>query len=1064
MLYFAKLDCRKVVEKTDNVSTSKSEIRARWKPGAAVLGAALAVYYLTLSRVFYPVESAHYVALHLGLWPFPPLSHALWGACIRILNLLPGGAPLFNAFSGICAALALMLIFVLTVRLSYSGLPERYRDPSVLRRSRLIAGFAASAALGLSVPFWFVATRAHVAAFDLMLLLWVVWLLVRFHETRSMKHLLLLSFFWGLAVTEYPTMILLSAAIAPALAVVLWRAKMLNAKTILPALGCFILSLGVYVVQALLYIRHPAFQWQELTGFFQVLWFIWREQYLALRAGMGANGWIMILISMLVPALSLIPNTLSGSRTVKYQWTHFLLYSVFVVLAAVLLFNIYPAPWPMVKLRPLLVLPYAVCAVWMGYLAGILYAVVCVRQKDNTRFALALKKSASLVFVPLLAAVLGFAAVLNYAIIDSRPGDRVAKMASGMVRALDSQTWLITDGLLDANLALSAAEQGIPVNLLNVRIAGKKGYLNYAASLFSSPRLQGLARIGIVPLLKEWMQFDDASVEQVAIATDADLWRFMGKDAVPDRGIFKGMSEAMAMDAEEYFSRQQSFWTEARDLFAGEVKPNNMAAFYWYWARSHLSKVANNSGVHLHDLERPDLAAQAYRAARRIDPDNLSAMLNLHALAGAEKLPEFEALNRELETFIENMQGKYRLDRLSAQYGMIRDPRLFVQRGLLLAASGQASAALYEMEKVAERSPASTDMQMILAGMYGADQQPDRSAAEYARILEREPENARALSAMVQLSLRRQDPDAAEKYLNTLSTVSNVNPVAVQYQRALVDAARNRMTEAMGRLRDVLRQQPDNLQAGMTLMLIAQAAGDTQTADETMNTLTGRIKSEPRLALSMAVMELQRRNYKEARAYLEGYIRNFRTDLYALDLLLRLDAFERRKGRVEEHVEQILSINPRHAFANYMLGTLQVARGELALAEESYRVSLSAQETPEAMNDLAWLLQSRGAYEEALDLAYRSLAVNDRTPSSWDTYAMVLKGLDRLLEAEEAINMALGLQPNNPVYLYHLALIQEGQGDLKGALQTARPLLDRAAEIPPETFDGIRDLMSRLPQ
>ena len=77
---------------------------------------------------------------------------------------------------------------------------------------------------------------------------------------------------------------------------------------------------------------------------------------------------------------------------------------------------------------------------------------------------------------------------------------------------------------------------------------------------------------------------------------------------------------------------------------------------------------------------------------------------------------------------------------------------------------------------------------------------------------------------------------------------------------------------------------------------------------------------------------------------------------------------------------------------------------------------------------------------------------------------MVLKGLDRLLEAEEAINMALGLQPNNPVYLYHLALIQEGQGDLKGALQTARPLLDRAAEIPPETFDGIRDLMSRLPQ
>lgn len=1064
MRYFASQDCQENAEKSDNVSTSKTDIRARWIPGLAVSAAALAVYFLTLSRAFYPVESTNYLAVHLGLWPFPPLSHALWGACIKVLNLLPGGAVVFNAFSSVCAALSLMLLFLLTVRLSYNGLPERYRDPSVLRRARLIAGFAASAVLGLSVPFWFTATRAHVAAFDLLLLLWVVWLLVRFHETHSMRHLLLLSFFWALAATEYPTVILLSVAIAPMLAVILWRAKMLNPKTLVPVMGCFLLGLSVYVVQALLYVRHPAFRWQELNGFFQVLWFIWREQYLALRGSMGANGWIMILISMLVPALSLLPNTMAGARTVKYQWTHFLLYSVFVVLSLVFLFNIYPAPWPMVKLRPLLVLPYAVCAVWMGYLAGLVYAVICARQKDNTRFVLMMKKAAGLLFVPLLAAVLIVTAVLNYFVIEAGPGDRVAQMASGMVQALDSQQWMITDGLLDANLALSAAEQGVPVNLLNVRIAGKKGYLNYTASLFSSPRLQGLARIGIVPLLKEWMQFDDASVEQVATATDADLWRFMGKDALPDRGIFKGVSEASPTDAEEYFSHQQDFWAQARQLFAGEVKPNNMAASYWFWARSHLSKVANNSGVHLHDLERPDLAAQAYRAARQIDPENLSAMLNLHALAGAEKLPDFEALNRELEGFIEGMQGKYRLDRLSAQYGMIRDPRLFVQRGLLLAASGQSSAALYEMERVAERSPASTDMQMILAGMYSADQQPDRSAAEYARILEREPENSRALSAMVQLSLRQRNPDAAEKYLNALSAISNVNPSAVQYQRALVDAARNRMTEAIARLKDILRENPDNLQAAMTLMLIAQSAGDIQTADETMNALAGQIKTEPRLALSMAVVELQRRNHKEARAYLEGYIRNFRTDIYALDMLLRLDAFERRKGKVEEHVEQILSINPRHAFANYMLGTLQVARGELALAEESYRTSLSAQETSEAMNDLAWLLQARGAYEEALDLAYRALAMNDRSPSSWDTYAMVLKGLDRLLEAEEAINMALGLQPNNPVFLYHLALIQEKQGDLKGALLTARPLLDRAAEMPPETFDEIRDLMSRLPQ
>jgi len=743
------------------VSTKKSEAFNGRFAGLAVAAGALVVYLATLSRAYYPVESSNYLAVHLGYWPFPPLSHALWGVCVKLLNLLPGGAVVFNAFSAVCAALSLMLVFTLVLRLPYRGMPERYRDPPALRRARLVAAFTAAAVLGLSVPFWFTATRAHAASFDLLLLLWVIWLLVRFHETSSMRHLLVFSLFWGLAVTEYATVILLSLAIAPALAAILWQKKMLNLRVAGPALLCFLLGLSVYIFQALLYVRHPAFEWQELKGFFQVLWFIWREQYVLLKGSLGASGWIVILISMLVPALSLLPNTLSGSRTIKYQWTHFLLYFAFAALAAVILINIYPAPWPMAQFRPLLVLPYAVCAVWMGYLAGLVYTVACARQKDNTRFEAVFKKSAAVLFVPLLAAALIASALRAHDFIGAGPGDRVADLAADMVRALDGQRWMITDGSLDANFALSAAEQGIPVNLLNVRMAGKKGYLNYTASLFSAPRLRGLARIGMVPLLKEWMQYDDASVDQVATATDADLWRFMGRDALPDCGIFKGVADADAVDADGYFGRQQAFWEKARSGFSGDADPDNVAAPYWYWARSHLSKVANNSGVYLHDLGRPDLAAQAYREARLIDTNNLSAMLNLHALAAAENLPESEALNQELESFVEGLKGKLRLDRLTSQYGLIRDPRLFVQRGLLLAASGQSGAALHEMEKVADRVPDSTGLQLILAGMYGADQQTERSAAEYASILEREPENPQALAAMVRISLQRQNPDAA---------------------------------------------------------------------------------------------------------------------------------------------------------------------------------------------------------------------------------------------------------------------------------------------------------------
>lgn len=1042
----------------------KSEPLKSWFPGLLVAAAALIVYFATASRAFYPLESAGYLAAHLGRWPFPPLSHPLWGACVKMLNLLPGGAVLFNIFNSVCAALSAMLLFLLANRLTYRGLPERYRDPPAIRRGQLISALTAAAVLACSIPFWFTATRAHPLGLDILLLLGLFWMLARFHEQPSRIRLLIFSLVWGLAVTEYSTVILLSLAVIPLLSMILWREKMLNFKTVAPAFLCFLLGLSVYLLQAALYVRHPAFGWQELEGFFQVLWFIWREQYVELKMSTGANGWIVILISMLVPALALFPNTRPGSRTVKFQWTHFLLYLSFAVLAAVILFSIYPSPWAMVQFRPLMVLPYAVCALWMGYLAGLFYAVIASRQKENSRFVSSLKKVCGPLFVAALAAALAAAAVLNHAVVETRPGDRVADMAAGMVRALDSRQWLITDGTLEANFRLEAAEQGAPVNLVNIRMTGKKGYLNYVASLFSAPRLQSLARVGMVALLKEWLQYDDASVDQVAVATDSEVWRFMGRDSLPDCGIFKGTLDTSAIHAEDYFARQKAFWEKARRDFSADISPKNVAAPYWKWARSHISKVANNSGVLLHDLNRPDLAAQAYREARQIDTNNISALLNLHALAAAEKLPDSEEIKRELEAYIKNLQGKLRPDRVAAQYGLIRDPRLFVQQGIMMAAVGQPGAALYEMEKVAAQGPVSTDLQMLMASMYTAGDQPDRSAAEYKSILEREPDNPRALAAMVQLSLQQRNPDVAEKYLDALSAVTNVNPLAVLYQRALVDVTRGKMDDAILKLQDLFRRDPDNLQAAVALMLLAQSANRPEVADEIMGVLAVRVKTEPRLALSMAIVELQRQNYKLARGYLESYNRSFPRDMTALDMLLRLDTFERRKNKVEEHVEKILSINPRHSLANYLLGTLQLARGELSLAENSFRTSLASQETPEALNDLAWILYERGRCEEALSLSYRSLELNDHSASSWDTYAMVLLCLDKLLEAEEAISMAMGLQPANPVFLYHYALVLEKQGDLKQARLTAQPLLDRAAELPPDTFEGIRELLMRLPQ
>jgi hypothetical protein len=46
--------------------------------------------------------------------------------------------------------------------------------------------------------------------------------------------------------------------------------------------------------------------------------------------------------------------------------------------------------------------------------------------------------------------------------------------------------------------------------------------------------------------------------------------------------------------------------------------------------------------------------------------------------------------------------------------------------------------------------------------------------------------------------------------------------------------------------------------------------------------------------------------------------------------------------------------------------------------------------------------------------------------------------------------------------IYHLALLKEKQGHFEESWSIAEPLLDRAAEMTPETYEELRELSSRL--
>ena len=195
---------------------------------------------------------------------------------------------------------------------------------------------------------------------------------------------------------------------------------------------------------------------------------------------------------------------------------------------------------------------------------------------------------------------------------------------------------------------------------------------------------------------------------------------------------------------------------------------------------------------------------------------------------------------------------------------------------------------------------------------------------------------------------------------------------------------------------------------------------------------------------------------------MQGEMIELPNNTYALERLLELDVEEAKRESAELNIERLLKIDPRNAFANYILGTIQFARGDTVLAESSYRTCLEERQFPQAMNDLAWILQARGQYDEALSFVNKAIEVDRLAPFYWDTLGVIRMKMGQLDQAQEAFQTALGMQAGHPEIILHMAQLYERKGMKNEALKLADPLLSRPTQMSPSAYDELRALVRNL--
>jgi tetratricopeptide (TPR) repeat protein len=149
---------------------------------------------------------------------------------------------------------------------------------------------------------------------------------------------------------------------------------------------------------------------------------------------------------------------------------------------------------------------------------------------------------------------------------------------------------------------------------------------------------------------------------------------------------------------------------------------------------------------------------------------------------------------------------------------------------------------------------------------------------------------------------------------------------------------------------------------------------------------------------------------------------------------------------------QFVKLKPRSVAAVTMMGLICYVQGNLDEAQQWWEKALQIDNyAAAAANNLAWLYaEGRGNLEVALQLAMTAKSKYPNLAEVNDTLGWVYYRKDLIGQAMLYLQQSLDLEPNNPVYHYHLGMALARKGDDA----KARRVLQRALQLDPKFPDA----------
>ena len=173
-----------------------------------------------------------------------------------------------------------------------------------------------------------------------------------------------------------------------------------------------------------------------------------------------------------------------------------------------------------------------------------------------------------------------------------------------------------------------------------------------------------------------------------------------------------------------------------------------------------------------------------------------------------------------------------------------------------------------------------------------------------------------------------------------------------------------------------------------------------------------------------------------------------------IDPLLRGVDVDFSNGEYEEAIaklQEVLTINPGHAFAQNKLGDALCRLGRYSAAEQAFRRAIQIEpRRADAHFNLGNLLRWRGDFQRSEVVLRRAVKQDPRSADALTSLGHTLCGLDRVSEAKKFFETALRLNARDPSAYCGLGWL----ASMAGRFEEAESLLGKALEADPTCSDA----------